>query len=236
MKIQCEKCKEIVSLGRFDLLSDRIRITCPACDATLEVRAAGEVTVPASAAVPDADDGTCPKCGAPLADVPACAACGLERQHVEAYRARTAAADAATGAGWDACLAAWDDAAAHDAFVRRASLAGDYSSAAKHYRRYLQEHPGDATATAALARVTRMAEVALLQRPAVTAEAEQPYKRVVVLMMVLVVMAALGGAYLIMKRVTAPDPADSLPAPASVVPASNPGQGGGIVRPVRRSP
>jgi hypothetical protein len=258
MKIQCEQCKEIVPLGRFEILADRIRVTCSACAGSFEVVPEGVESARRAPAPPNATETAtegatkprCPKCGEPHVDAPACPVCGLEAQHAAAFSERQAAeASPELDAQWDACIGAWDDQSTHDAFARAASLGNQFSAAARRYRIWLVDHPGDPgeeIARAALGRLARMAEVSLLHRPSKPApgDDEQPYKRVVMLMIALVVLAAMGGAYLLVRQVMEPEPAvralpgaDPASAPnARPARAPNGAQGGGIVAPVRRAP
>lgn len=261
MKIQCEKCKEIVPLGPFELLSDGIRVTCAACRATFEVAAAGSFD---SARAPretslrmrghldeSAPAETCPKCGTARGELAACRVCGLEVQHAGTYRER-AAIDATPelDAAWAACEDGWDDQGRHDRFVHLASIQSQFATAAKRYRLYLDQHPDDDRAQAALTRVTRMAAATMLQRPrAAEPDGREPYKGVVLLLLGLLLLGGGGGVYLLIKRAMAPVPGEPVLIPATTPRASPraspaPGlpagsgraQDGVIVSPPRRSP
>lgn len=65
-------------------------------------------------------------------------------------------------AAWDACVAAWDDPAAHDRASSVALTVGEQPWLARRYRAYLRDHPDDAVAAARLARIARIAQAAVL--------------------------------------------------------------------------
>ncbi|HUH03417.1 MAG TPA: hypothetical protein VML75_15580 [Kofleriaceae bacterium] len=253
MKIQCEKCKEIVPLGRFELLSDRIGVTCAACGERFEVtpqgsfdsaRAPRETSLRMRGHLDESTPGDeCPKCGAARGQEEACRVCGLEARHASAYRERAAVeASPELDAAWAACVEAWDDQARHDQFVHLASIQSQFATAAKRYRLYLDQHPGDDRAQAALTRVTRMAAATMLQRPrAAEPDGREPYKGVVMLLLALLLLGGVGGVYLLVKRAMAPIPGEPVLMPATIPqtsPALRPGRGpdGPIVSPPGRSP
>lgn len=252
MKIQCLECKEIVPIGPFEILSDRIRVSCAECGATFEVAPQADAAPRSSASArtpPDtaasASSG-CPKCGTTLIGAAACKVCGLEARYFDEYRDRAVGvASPALDAAWAACLAEWDDGARHEELLTCASLEGELGAAARRYRLYLGDHPGDERASAALERLTRMAAATMLQRPRVEPAGEEPYKKVVLLLMALLLLGGMGGVYLLVKRAMAPASAgatEPVPPSGRVTP---PGRGGQpspgsqdarITGPTRRSP
>jgi hypothetical protein len=60
-----------------------------------------------------------------------------------------------------ACEAVWEDDARHDKFVKYCSSAGLLAAAAREYRAYLEQHPGDAVATKMQQRIVNMASLLL---------------------------------------------------------------------------
>ena len=73
--------------------------------------------------------------------------------------------DTATGL-YAACRAVWEDDARHDKFVKYCSVAGLLAAAAREYRAYLDQHPGDLTATRMQQRIVTMATMLLAtQKP-----------------------------------------------------------------------
>ena len=75
--------------------------------------------------------------------------------------------DEAAEALFAACQAAWEDDQRHDKFVKYCSAAGLLAAAARCYRLYLDEHPGDPIATRMQQRILTMASLLLsTQKPA----------------------------------------------------------------------
>lgn len=74
--------------------------------------------------------------------------------------------DATASALFAACEAAWDDDERHDKFVKYCSTAGLMATAAQQYRRHLDQHPGDATATRMQRRIVTMASLLLVTHQA----------------------------------------------------------------------
>jgi hypothetical protein len=65
-----------------------------------------------------------------------------------------------------ACQAAWEDDQRHDKFVKYSSSAGLLAAAARAYRLYLDQHPGDPVATKMQQRIVTMASMLLAtQKP-----------------------------------------------------------------------
>src|SRR5262249_26638526 len=138
MKAQCDKCKEIVALV-FKTEPGGIRVTCPSCDAQYSVAAAetdadadadaDTATDTATATATDtvtatAPDAACPKCGEPQKAAAACRRCGLAVAKWPTWNDPDAGDSSivlgdvrAAAALFDLCLASWDDAARHDAFL-----------------------------------------------------------------------------------------------------------------------
>jgi len=68
---------------------------------------------------------------------------------------------------FDACRSAWEDDTRHDKFVKYCSVAGLLAAAAREYRAYLDQHPGDHMATRMQQRIVNMASLLLsTQKPA----------------------------------------------------------------------
>jgi hypothetical protein len=204
VKIQCQKCEEIVPIGNFQSSSAGIRVTCSACDASFFVPATPRRA--STAADGDAKAADCPKCGGAVpASVQACPACGLSSERFADFARDALVDEDELSALWSACEQAWEDPAAHDAFVAAASASGAFSVAARRYRTALGRRGDDAIASERLARVARMAEAALLARARAQKQPEsEPYKGVVLLLVGLVFFA-IAGALFLFVRVSAND-------------------------------
>lgn len=108
----------------------------------------------------------CPKCGLRPVAGEACARCGLAVAHMAGWADDHMVPEALTAA-WAACLAAWDDAAAHDRVADLARSLIEQPWLARRYRAVLLERPDDPVAAARLTRVAKVA-VALLATSAST--------------------------------------------------------------------
>ncbi len=218
MKIQCQLCKEIVELGAF-VSSDRgIEIGCPVCAGKFFVasKSSEASASPQPAATKGEPTTPCPKCGESVSGSrAACKACGLLRERFDDFAAEAAEADEELVALWGACEGNWNEEDAHEAFVAKASATGAFAAAARRYRDRLRQYPGDPTATARLARLTKMAEVALLSvRPTnVEDEGMTGYRGVVALLVVLLLAAIAFGIYAVFREPS--DSKSTRPVPAS---------------------
>jgi hypothetical protein len=207
MKIQCERCREIVPIGDFVSSEAGIRITCESCEETFFVPAGASPEPdpePDPEPEPDREPGSdCPKCGRPVAEaLSACPECGLRRDRFSDFGDDRDEGSPALVALWEACEADWAAEARHDRFVDAAAAAGAYAFAARRYRAALRERREDEVAATRLSKVARMAEAALLAA-AVTRDPETdagtPYRGVVIVLLFLVLLAGIGGVYLLIK-------------------------------------
>jgi ribosomal protein L32 len=215
LRIECECCRQWVKVDRFLSSAEGIEITCPACDASFFVPSA-----PATAAVdeadvpdivwrpPDAASGasqmSCPKCGEEQRAARACRRCGLAADRFASYAAEAAAdLPAEIALTWRRCLRAWRDPAAHEAFAEAVAAAGAFAHAARLYRGYLRDHPGDERASGQLERVGRMAEAAAFAATPAAHRSErerEPYRAVVWLLVFFGLLAVGGALYALLTR------------------------------------
>ena len=92
---------------------------------------------------------------------------------------------------WRAAVAAWADAAPHDAFVGHAFASSQLVAAAARYRAWLAEHPDDPMARPMITRIAFLATQALRPSPRPAAPlSRSPF------FIAVVVAAALAGALL----------------------------------------
>ncbi|MBI4511341.1 MAG: hypothetical protein HY698_17035 [Deltaproteobacteria bacterium] len=212
MKVQCEKCKEIVPL-RFAVAKGAIEVSCASCGATYGVPATGtRPDRPASERHPDTQspdstrDATCPKCGEGQPQGDACRRCGLVFEKWHGILAAADASEVSLAAAreaaclWDACEAGWNDESRHDAFLAHCQRVGAFAFAASRYRSALAQSGGnDPTAAARLTQVRTIAELALMKPTRPAGEESTPYKGAW-LILVLAFLALLGGvAYGVFK-------------------------------------
>ena len=207
MEFRCQLCNS-TDVGRIELTDNGIEIACTSCHGASFVAADRTLAAPSTgrrrAPRPSNVDAHCPKCDSAVAiSADACRECGLRRDLFDEFAAdaeRDAPAELQTQ--WDALSENWDDTAAHDRFVQAASAANAYGFAARLYRRADRERGGDSTATSRLARITRMAEVALLAKPLEVEDIAgvKSYKGVLALMVFILVLAVGGGIYMLAKK------------------------------------
>jgi hypothetical protein len=209
VKVQCVQCKEVVALGKFRIEGEAIEISCPECGAHYRISAetgerAGATRVEAKAA-----GDPCPKCGHDVAaGADACAVCGLLREKFADFAATRPDEPEAVATAWAACRERWDEPAAHDRFLEAVAAAKAFPAAARRYRDVLRETPGDERARRGVDRVTRMAEAALLGSPAsarLAAKTPEPYKNVVLLLLILVCLGGIFGIYGLVRARNARD-------------------------------
>lgn len=199
MKVQCDRCREIVGL-EFGLAERGIEVHCPSCDARYTVAATSAGGAAAPSLPPPT---TCPKCGEGQPKAEACRRCGLifaKWRGVEGLADASAPRvdDAREGAAlWAACEAAWEDGAAHDRFLVHVQRTSAYAYAAARYRAAQAQRGGaDPVAAERLKRVRAMAEAALLATAAAEKNPKEstPYRASMVVLAVLVLL--LGGGIL----------------------------------------
>ena len=224
MKIQCQLCKEIVDIGPFRVEANGIAVTCQSCAGEFFVASAATIAakVPAPRpAQPNRPSMTCPKCELEQADAVACSQCGLRADRFADFATTDDEQHAALSAMFAACQASWHDDDEHERFVAAVSEQSAFSYGAKRYRGILRERPGDAVAKKQLERFARMAEARLFTAAIARKSDEQtkePYKAVVIMIIVFVVLLGIGGYYLLTlkgKRDDAIAPAVPTAAPPS---------------------
>ena len=209
MKVQCDRCKEIVRL-EFALRGQGIAVHCPECGADYELAATGVGPAPAGAeaARPPAGGMRCAKCGEAQPRAESCRRCGLVQ---ERWRGPLHAADAAevdladaraAAALWQACEDGWTDEGRHDAFLLYCQKMGGYAYAAARYRAARQERgEGDAVAAARLKQITSLVEFSLMKPPkAAAAKEAAPFRKTVVLLVVLLLAIVGGVIYALVVR------------------------------------
>jgi hypothetical protein len=96
----------------------------------------------------------------------------------------------------------WNDDGAHDRFCDAAVRVGAYAYAARCYRRALPQPDREEVARQRLEKVARMAEAHLISVANVARGREtesEPYRGVVILLIVLVLLLGIGGVYLVFR-------------------------------------
>ncbi len=229
MNIQCMACGELVPIGSFRSSSDGIDVECSACGKSFFVSAAGDpdVVEPATNVPTAVTTGTdeqedhemrCPKCETAQAQAEACGVCGLRADRFQDYVNADGehAASPALEALWLRCEEEWEDAGRHTRFVETASTENAYAYAARRYRAMLSKRPSDDVASAQIDRLTKMAEVALLGASSGregSARGPEPYRNVLILLIVLLLIGGVLGMYALLRTNT--QASDASPVPLS---------------------
>jgi hypothetical protein len=91
-------------------------------------------------------------------------------------------------AAWQVVVDKWDDQSAHDKLLALVATSSSYKWAATQYK----QRAGDPIAEAQLERIRKAAIATMFSAGAKKRDADAPYKRVVVLLIVLLFMMVLG--------------------------------------------
>jgi hypothetical protein len=210
MKMQCERCKEIVPFDDFAVTDQGLVVRCGACAGQFTVPlpdpvATSAAPTPGAAAVtpattPAEPGASCPKCAARVPPAaPACPTCGLLRARFAAFHDDELDAPSEVVAAWARLEAAWDDASRHQELADVVARHAAWPWALRAYRR---SGRGDAAAAAARDRLVRMAEASLLAAPELRRRGGQrgePYKKLVLLLFALLVAGSAIGFYVLSK-------------------------------------
>lgn len=195
MKIECELCRELVSVSAFRIAADRIEIDCPSCRGSFAVTPSTESDPVVVRFEAPSGGLECPKCNtvAP-GGARACGRCGLLVERFAGYRDPSLDdAPAALIALWAHVDANWQDDRAHDQFVKAAFAQGCFTFAAAKYREVKRKRlagRADERAGRWLAEIGRRAEATML-RPAEIRRSAAPRKSARHLVVFVLVMVAL---------------------------------------------
>ncbi len=158
---------------------------------------------PKHAPTASAEQIECPKCGTPTrAEATACARCGLAVARFSDFAAEVEAqVSQALADKWTAVEANWDDADAHDAFIKAGLAEHAFPYMARCYRAAARDEARASAAEERLADVARRAEAAILA-PAQVARyddksGDEPFKGVVLMLAVFIAVIVAGTAYAI---------------------------------------
>lgn len=193
-------------LPRVKEMDDAARAAVEASDAAIAATTPIPVTVE-----------SCPKCATPLKSpgLAACAACGLA---VARWRSFSAERDEKVAeplrAAWDRVVARWDDETRHDTLFELVTEKGEYGWAAGRYREQARDRPGDAIAARQIDRIKRALEATLLVSGTARDKPQpSPYKNLVTMLGVLIVVLLVGVAYAFIKSRGSDDPGPTQPVP-----------------------
>ncbi len=190
MRVECGSCKRLAE-SRFQIESGAVTVTCTSCgcstSAALEPRRQPATTIPI--------DKMCPKCGTKReTNAEACKSCGLLTARMQAYaEERDAACPDDVRATWEACVAAWNEPARHDALLVAVARQGSYAWAAGRYRDAAMSRPHDPIAPRQLERLRKSGEATLFATASARPETSKtPYIAVIGILAILLV-SIIGG-------------------------------------------
>jgi hypothetical protein len=151
----------------------------------------------------------------------ACRSCGLAAERFESYEGGPAHRSEELADAWQGLLDNWDSGDAHEEFAALVAARGDYRGGAGHYRETAADPERAQRSQEMLQRIQSMAAAALLSSKPKLAREEEPFKGVVVLLMVLVLVAGAGGIYLMIKHNQSSEPSPRIlrPGPIKTSPA-----------------
>lgn len=150
----------------------------------------------------------CPKCDAPLrAGLDACATCGLTRTRMASFSAeRDTSVTGAVQAAWDRVIEDWSDEARHEAVFRLATEWGEYNWVAARYREQARTREGDPIAPKQMERIRRAIEATLLVSGTAREKPQpSPYKNLLAMFALLLILLGIGAFYIYMKSKTTSD-------------------------------
>ncbi len=131
---------------------------------------------------------------------------------------RDTTATEALRAAWDRVVESWSDEERHEAVFRIVTERGEYSWVAARYREQARAREGDPIAAKQMERIRRAIEATLLvSATAREKPAASPYKNLLALFALLLILLGIGAFYIYMKSKTTVD--EPPPAP-SVAPMS----------------
>tara|TARA_R110002096_G_scaffold423452_2_gene630602 strand:- start:5456 stop:6076 length:621 start_codon:yes stop_codon:yes gene_type:complete len=163
-------------------------------------QAATEVAseTPAEPVLPDTL--SCPKCDRAVPEASAsCPGCGLTREKFLDYDKTGPTAEPELTSAWERVEAAWQKDAAHEDFAAEVALSGNYRLGALWYRQAVSDPQRASKAQQMLDRMQSMATAALMSSKPKIEEEKQPYKNVIILLMVLLFIGA-GVGIVLMKK------------------------------------
>ncbi len=208
MRIECPFCHEVRDARLLRLSAQSATFACGGCrsevKATLEEESAPKnefVDVGASGGA------SCPKCDSPVREEStSCPSCGLTKEKFSGYSDAEPSAAPELASAWGRVESAWNQDSAHEDLVAEVSLCGNYRLGALWYRQASSDPARKQKAEEMLDRIQSMATAALMSIKPKVEEEKQPYKNVVILLMVMLFLAAGAGIVLMNKGDEQPAP------------------------------
>ncbi|MCP4446014.1 MAG: hypothetical protein GY811_11805 [Myxococcales bacterium] len=198
MRIECPSCLELSEAQLIRAAEQFAVFTCGGCEADLKVLVKAENPLECEEESNASVEGDCPKCNGAVSEGSMnCPGCGLGRDRFSDFDQAGPTATPALASAWKRVEAAWNKNSAHEDFAAEVALASDYRLGALWYRQAATVEGRAEKAIEMLDRMQTMATAALISVKPVVKEEEQPYKNVVILLMVLLFLGA--GVGIILK-------------------------------------
>ncbi len=190
MRIECPACNESCDAELVRASTQSATFACEGCGEETTETVARIAKLAAATQVVDVDN-PCPKCAKPVTvGAESCASCGLAVDKFAAYSGNGPAAAPELVSAWGRAEANWQDGNVHEDFVAEVSLSGNYRAGALWYRQASADPERAAKALEMLDRVQAMATAALMSSKPKIEDEKEPYRNVVILLMVMLFLAA----------------------------------------------
>ncbi len=135
--------------------------------------------------------GGCPKCGQLVSDeVTHCPTCGLDKDKFVGFSSGDPLELSLLMDGWQVVEDRWLDDSAHEEFAASVVMSENYGLAARCYRQAAADPTRAQRADQMLERMRSMATAALLSRRPTLVEEKEPYRGVLLLLMVMLFIGA----------------------------------------------
>jgi hypothetical protein len=130
----------------------------------------------------------------------ACPSCGLTAELFASYEGDDNQDNKDLEGAWQGVKDNWSSDDAHEGFMRRVAIAGDYRAAAARYRATESDPDRAERSRKMLNRIQTMATAALLTSSPKSARKKQAIKGPLVLVLVFLLIAAAGGVYFLFVK------------------------------------
>ncbi len=191
VRIECSSCHEITSATLVSAAKGTATLECDGCGGHTTISVPLPSITEGSESVGSEPVGSCPKCGQPVSDgVTHCPACGLDREKFVGFSLGDPQELSRLTDGWQVVESRWQDDSAHEEFAANVVVSGSYGLAARCYRQAAADPARAQRAEKMLERMRSMATAALLSRKPKLVQEKEPYRGVLILLMVILFIGA----------------------------------------------
>lgn len=234
MRIECQACDETSEARLVRATTSSATFACAGCGTETTSKIGDIRPAPTSSDNESSDNESgepCPKCSRPVAsDAASCPSCGLTREKFLGFASAGPAAAPELVSAWKRAEESWGKSSVHEDFVAEISLSGNYRAGALWYRQASTDPVRAGKALEMLDRVQAMATAALMSaKPKLEVEKE-PYKNVLILLMVMLFLGAGVGFILMSGNDAKPAPENTPEYEPSFARPKKPGASGPAIR------